>query len=188
MRVPYEPYNMPASTDNLVDKEPTWIDWDGSPLTKHAWYAELPERLRKYRTFWERGYLATSKGAFTVSPNHSYHLSINNVKKHTFAEPNPLGDFVKAAAKDDAALAKDKESRYTDAPDVLAETDTDLFDIIAFSISNRQKRKDYFGTPSSQLKRHCHAGAAEQGEQGRRRRPGSVGSYCPRVTRADWHR
>ena len=68
MRVPYEPYNMPASTDNSVDKEPTWTDWDGSPLTKHAWYSDLPQRVRKYRTLWERGYVHSSKVTTSLIP------------------------------------------------------------------------------------------------------------------------
>ena len=60
---------MPAHTDNIDSPDTRWTDWDGSPLTKHAWYAELPERFRKYRTFWERGYMTTSKYHITASPN-----------------------------------------------------------------------------------------------------------------------
>ena len=44
---------------------------------------------------------------------------------------------------DDDDVAKEKESRYTDSPDSLEETNTDLFDSIVSSISSKQKRRDY---------------------------------------------
>ena len=135
---------MPTHTDTIDSPDSTWTDWDGSPLSKHAWYAELPERLRKYRTFWERGYVATSKHNITASPEHSFHLSVNNVKKHTFDKPNALLTFAKANnGVSDDTVAKEKESRYQDSPESLEETNTDLFDAIVKTISNRQKRRDY---------------------------------------------
>ena len=73
---------MPVHTDNTANSESSFAEWDGSPLTKHAWYSDLPQRLRKYRTLWERGYMHTSKINITASPEHSYHLSIDNVKTH----------------------------------------------------------------------------------------------------------
>ena len=43
----------------------------------------------------------------------------------------------------DEDVAKEKESRYTDSPDSLEETNTDLFDSVVSSISSKQKRRDY---------------------------------------------
>ena len=47
---------MPPYKANRINTENDshWIDWDGSPLTKQAWYDELPDRQRKHRTL---GYL-----------------------------------------------------------------------------------------------------------------------------------
>ena len=45
--------------------------------------------------------------------------------------------------KADAAVDDAKKSRYTDAPDQLADADRDLFDEIANSITDKQTRKDY---------------------------------------------
>ena len=136
---------MPAHSDNSANSESSpFAEWDGSPLTKHAWYSDLPQRVRKYRTLWERGYVHSSKVNITASPEHSYHLSVDNVKTHSFEAPNKLKTFTKAdTGVDDASLAKDKETRFNDSPETLVEFDKDLFDEIVSSIASKQKRKDY---------------------------------------------
>ena len=135
---------MPSHKADYTDKEPNWVDWDGSPLTKQQWYDEIPDRQRKYRTLWERGYLVAKSITITASPNHSYHLSINNIKEGTYGEPNPLLSFEKVdATKADEAVEDSKKARYTDAPDQLSDADRDLFDELSNSITDKQTRKDY---------------------------------------------
>ena len=135
---------MPRNTDNIEQDEPQLIDWDGSPLTKQAWYNALPLRLRKYRTLIERGYMVHGKTIVTSSPSHSYHLSINNIEEGSFAKPNPLKSFrLEDPSEATKTLAGEKASRYVDSVDELIEDDKDLFDDFAKSISNKQKRKDY---------------------------------------------
>eukprot|EP00966_Prymnesium_polylepis_P214575 4969056-Prymnesium_polylepis.1 len=135
---------MPSHKADNTDKEPNWVDWDGSPLTKQQWYDEIPDRQRKYRTLWERGYLVAKSITITASPNHSFHLSINNVKEGMFAEPNPLLSFEKVDdTKADEAVEDSKKARYTDAPDQLSDADRDLFDELSNSITDKQTRKDY---------------------------------------------
>ena len=83
---------MPSHKADTTE-ESNWVDWDGSPLTKQQWYDEIPDRQRKFRTLWERGYLIAKSVTITASPAHSHHLLINNVKEGSVAEPNPLLAF-----------------------------------------------------------------------------------------------
>ena len=134
---------MPSHKADTTE-DSNWVDWDGSPLTKQQWYDEIPDRQRKFRTLWERGYLIAKSVTITASPAHSHHLLINNVKEGSVAEPNPLLAFEKVDdSKADEAIPDAKKSRYTDAPDQLADADRDLFDELTASITDKQTRKDY---------------------------------------------
>ena len=68
----------PTSTDNIVNNS-----WDGGPLTKKSWRDAQEEQLAvlhvSFQTLWERGYFFDRTATITVSLEHSYQLSIDNV-------------------------------------------------------------------------------------------------------------
>ena len=93
-------------------------------MTKQAWYNDLQNRsaIRKRRTLWERGYILSGKVIVTSSPQHSFHLSIDNVVAHTFAKPCPLKTFtVGGSAETYVELTGKKAERYMDSSEQLAE-------------------------------------------------------------------
>ena len=113
---------MPNSgTDNLADNEQqSLVDWDGGPLSKQAWYNNLPTRCKRYRTLWERGYVLDRSVWITASSSHSYQLSIENVVESTFKDPNPLLRFKKIRPEvPDTDVPAAKASRFQDQPGTL---------------------------------------------------------------------
>lgn len=76
--------------------------WDGSVLTRTSWTTQLPKTLPhdnpNHRTIAEEGWIVEKGIALTQSPSHSYHLSVNNVKRLTFMNPCPADGFTKIDA------------------------------------------------------------------------------------------
>ena len=66
-------------------------------LKRSPWMAQLPKTLARddpnCRTLWEESYVVEKQVAITQSANHSFHLSMNNVKKHFNLAAMPLDDF-----------------------------------------------------------------------------------------------
>jgi hypothetical protein len=50
------------------------VHWEGLPLTKQAWYDDLPRQVHKHRPLWERGFVSNRGTIYTYSPQHSYSL------------------------------------------------------------------------------------------------------------------
>jgi len=91
-------------------------------------------------------------GSYTVerskvicaNPTHRDHLYINNVAKRSFTDPCDILTFVRAdPTLTPAAVPAEASARYTIAPEVLLQTDSQLFEEIADTISNTKRREDY---------------------------------------------
>ena len=67
--------------------------WNCSVLKRSAWMSQLARTLARddpnFRTLWEECYIVEKHVAITQSARHSFHLSINNVQKHTLFKPCP---------------------------------------------------------------------------------------------------
>ena len=90
------PHSTQHSSSSTSNNSIAPIDntWDGGPLTRKAWYEVLPEQLAKLeptvRTMYLGGYYFDRTRINTVSTEHSFQLSISNVKLGTFEKPcNP---------------------------------------------------------------------------------------------------
>ena len=104
-----------STSNNSID--PIDNTWDGGPLTRKAWYEVLPEQLAKLeptvRTMYLGGYYFDRTQINTVSTEHSFQLSISNVKLGTFEKTcNPYALELKDPTKTYAlayqfALAQD---------------------------------------------------------------------------------
>ena len=82
--------------------------------------------------------------AITQSARHSFHLSINNVRKHTLFKPCPSNTFTTfdaSIADDDLDTALSRGFR--EAPTMLTAANRSLHDRILYYISNEQAVKDY---------------------------------------------
>ena len=132
---------MPSTTDSEQHED---VHWDGSPLTKQAWYDDLPRQVRRHRTLWERGFVSHRGVIYTSSPPHSYHLSINNIETCTFAKPCPLRAFrLEDPSEATQPLSDAKAKQYVDEPTQLDEGDKNFFEDLIANIDNKQRRKDY---------------------------------------------
>ena len=132
---------MPSTTDSEQHED---VHWDGSPLTKQAWYDDLPRQVRRHRTLWECGFVSHRGVIYTSSPPHSYHLSINNIETCTFAKPCPLRAFrLEDPSEATQPLSDAKAKQYVDEPTQLDEGDKNFFEDLIANIDNKQRRKDY---------------------------------------------
>ena len=122
--------------------------WTCSVLERGPWLKQLPKTLAaddpNFRTLWEECFITEKNVAYTQSPSHSYHLSVDNIKKHGLTDPCPLLTFTKlnnaiADAKVEEALAKG----FREAPTALKTWNRLLHDRILFYISNVKGREDY---------------------------------------------
>ena len=135
----------PESTATLDESSKFW---DGSVLKRAAWIKQLTKTLASddanYRTLWEEGFVVEKGIAITQSVRHSFHLSINNIKKCVLTRPCPSNAFVRldatiADAAVDAALA----TGFRIAPTSLKAHNRDLHDRILYYISNTKGAEDY---------------------------------------------
>jgi len=115
---------------------------EGPSTSAHTSQPIIPHPVRircEYGYVLERGKVNCS------SPTHRDNLFHNNVARCTFQRPCELLSFVR---KNDAAVITsvpdEAASRYTISPEVLASTDTRLFEEIAETISNPKRRDDYY--------------------------------------------
>ena len=133
---------MPSHTES--ESHEVDVHWDGSPLTKQAWYDDLPRQVRKHRPLWERGFVSQRGVIYTSSPTHSYHISINNIETCTFAKPCPLRSFrLEDPSEATKTLSESKAKQYVDEPTQLDEGDKNFFEDLIANIDNKQRRKDY---------------------------------------------
>ena len=132
---------MPSHTEQSTEQD---ANWDGSPLTKQAWYNDLPRRVRAHRSLWERGFTTLRGVIYTSTEVHSYHLSINNIETCTFEKPCPLRAFrLEDPTEATHPLSEAKKKQYVDEPTRLDESDKNFFEDIIETIDNKQKQKDY---------------------------------------------
>ena len=122
--------------------------WDRSVLKRSSWMAQLPRTLARddanFRTLWEEGYVVEKHVAITQSATHSFHLSINNVKKQTLWRPCPSNTFVKLdSAIADAAVPDSLARGFREAPTMVTAANRLLHDRILFYMSNAKAVEDY---------------------------------------------
>ena len=122
--------------------------WDCSVLKRSAWLTQLARTLARddpnFRTLWEESYIVEKHVAITQSARHSFHLSINNVRKHTLFKPCPSNTFTtfdSSIADDDLDTALSRGFR--EAPTMLTAANRSLHDRILYYISNEQAVQDY---------------------------------------------
>ena len=132
---------MPSTIEQAPEQD---ANWDGSPLTKQAWYNDLPRRVRAHRSLWERGFITLRGVIYTSTEVHSYHLSINNIETCTFEKPCPLRAFrLEDPTETTQILSDAKKKKYVDEPTQLDESDKNFFEDIIETIDNKQRQRDY---------------------------------------------
>ena len=100
--------------------------------------------LRYSASGWEESYVVEKHVAITQSAVHSYHLSINNVKKHTLWRPCPSKTFAKLDSTiPDAAVPDTLARGFREAPTMITAANRQLHDRILFYMSNAMAVEDY---------------------------------------------
>ena len=117
-------------------------------LKRKSWMIQLPRNLSRddpnFRTLWEESYVVEKQVAITQSANHSYHLSMNNVKKHSLWQPCPPTTFVKLDATiADGDVATEHARGFREAPTMITASNRLLHDRILYYISNIKAVEDY---------------------------------------------
>ena len=135
----------PESTATLDESSKFW---DCSVLKRAAWIKQLPKTLASddanYRTLWEEGFVVEKGIAVTQSVRHSYHLSINNIKRCVLTRPCPTSSFVRFDSTiADAEVADVLTTGFRTAPTTLKSHNRDLHDRILHYISNTKGAEDY---------------------------------------------
>ena len=135
----------PESTATLDESSKFW---DCSVLKRGPWIKQLAKTLASddanYRTLWEEGFVVEKGIAITQSVRHSYHLSINNIKKCALTQPCPTNSFVRLdATVADAEVADALKTGFRTAPTTLKSHNRDLHDRILYYISNTKGAEDY---------------------------------------------
>ena len=117
-------------------------------LERAPWLKQLPKTLAaddaNFRTLWEECFITDKNIAYTQSPQHSYNLSINNIKKHDLTDPCPMLSYTKLDTSIVDAEVSDALARgYREAPTALKSYNRQLHDRILFYISNVKGMEDY---------------------------------------------
>ena len=92
--------------DHIIDN-----NWDGGQLGKKRWRTllkpQLPLLHGSFPTMWERAFLFERSTIITVTTEHAYQMSIDNISICMFEEPcNPHSLKLKDAGKTYAAALK----------------------------------------------------------------------------------
>ena len=134
--------------ESIATTDETNKFWTCSVLERGPWLKQLPHTLAaddaNFRTLWEECFITDKNIAYTQSPQHSYHLSISNIKKHDLTDPCPLLSFEKLDASIPDAEVPDALARgFREAPTALKSYNRLLHDRILFYISNIKGKEDY---------------------------------------------
>ena len=135
----------PESTATLDESSKFW---DCSVLKRGRWIKQLAKTLAgddaNYRTLWEEGFVVEKGIAITQSVRHSFHLSINNIKKCALTQACPTNGFVRLDSTiADAEISDVLKTGFRTAPTTLKPHNRDLHDRILYYISNTKGAEDY---------------------------------------------